>query len=42
VLARVSAERRATLIAAPIDGKLDALRFNLVLQGDNETVFFEY
>jgi protocatechuate 3,4-dioxygenase alpha subunit len=39
VLRRVPADRRATLIArAAAPGKLE---WNVVLQGDNETVFFE-
>ena len=38
VLQLVPAERRHTLIALP-DG--DALRFDIRLQGDDETVFFE-
>jgi len=42
VLRRVPAERRATLIATPIEGKSTALRWNVVLQGENETVFFDY
>jgi protocatechuate 3,4-dioxygenase, alpha subunit len=42
VLAGVPKERRATLIAAPIEGKRGALEWNVVLQGENETVFFEY
>ena len=41
VLGRVPAERRGTLIAAPIEGK-GVLRWNIVLQGRNETVFFAY
>jgi protocatechuate 3,4-dioxygenase alpha subunit len=40
VLALVPAERRATLIARPAsDGALD---WNVVLQGKNETVFFDF
>jgi len=36
------AARRATLIARPADGKAEpVLHFDLVLQGDNETVFFD-
>ncbi|WP_166356400.1 protocatechuate 3,4-dioxygenase subunit alpha [Phytoactinopolyspora limicola] len=38
VLSRVSGERQATLIARP-DG--DVLRFDIHLQGDHETVFFD-
>jgi len=37
VLARVPAERRATLIAAPAE---DGYRFDITLQGRDETVFF--
>lgn len=37
VLARVPAERRATLIAAPA---ADGYRFDITLQGHDETVFF--
>ncbi|WP_213454131.1 protocatechuate 3,4-dioxygenase subunit alpha [Rhizomonospora bruguierae] len=37
VLAGVPADRRATLIARPID---DGYRFDIRLQGDDETVFF--
>jgi protocatechuate 3,4-dioxygenase, alpha subunit len=37
VLARVPAERRATLIAEP---DADGYRFDVRLQGENETVFF--
>jgi protocatechuate 3,4-dioxygenase alpha subunit len=40
VLASVPAERRDTLIARPIGDRL--LQWNVVLQGDGETVFFEY
>jgi protocatechuate 3,4-dioxygenase, alpha subunit len=36
-LARVAPERRATLIAEPIDG---GYRFDIRLQGEGETVFF--
>jgi protocatechuate 3,4-dioxygenase alpha subunit len=39
VLAAVPAERRATLIAVPAGEGL--LRFDVRLQGDNETVFFD-
>ena len=42
VLQHVPADRRATLIATPIDGKGNALRWDVVLQGRNETVFFDY
>ena len=39
VLQRVPAARRATLIAARVSGGLE---WNLILQGENETVFFDY
>jgi protocatechuate 3,4-dioxygenase, alpha subunit len=41
VLQRVPQDRRATLIAARIEGQ-SALRWDIVLQGRNETVFFAY
>jgi protocatechuate 3,4-dioxygenase, alpha subunit len=42
VLALVPAERRATLIAAREPGNGNAVyRFDIRLQGDNETVFFD-
>jgi protocatechuate 3,4-dioxygenase alpha subunit len=42
VLALVPAERRTTLIARRTDGSGDAIyRFDIHLQGDNETVFFD-
>jgi len=39
VLQLVPETRRATLIARPVAG---ALEWSVVLQGENETVFFEY
>jgi protocatechuate 3,4-dioxygenase alpha subunit len=42
VLQSVPAARRATLIATPIAAGVNTLRWDVVLQGDNETVFFEY
>jgi len=39
VLALVPAERRGTLVARPIG--TDRYRFDIVLQGKNETVFFD-
>ena len=39
VLNLVPAARRATLIAKPSG---DALEWNVILQGENETVFFDY
>jgi protocatechuate 3,4-dioxygenase alpha subunit len=41
VLARVPAERRATLVARRA-GERGTLEWNVVLQGRDETVFFEY
>jgi protocatechuate 3,4-dioxygenase alpha subunit len=43
VLALVPSERRGTLIAAraPADGNSAVYRFDIQLQGDKETVFFE-
>jgi protocatechuate 3,4-dioxygenase alpha subunit len=42
VLREVADNRRATLIAQPIAGRAGALQWNIVLQGDGETVFFEF
>jgi len=43
VLALVPADRRATLIAKAVsDAPLLGLEWNIVLQGDAETVFFEW
>ncbi len=43
VLALVPADRRATLIATAVsDAPLLELEWNIVLQGDTETVFFEW
>lgn len=41
VLARVPAERRATLVARAVAGAGHDLAWDIVLQGDGETVFFE-
>ena len=41
VLALVPAERRATLIATKLPGKPGALQWNVILQGRDETVFFD-
>jgi protocatechuate 3,4-dioxygenase alpha subunit len=41
VLALVPAERRATLMAKKIPGKAGALEWNVILQGRDETVFFD-
>jgi protocatechuate 3,4-dioxygenase, alpha subunit len=42
VLQGVPGERRATLIATQAAGKRGVLEWNIVLQGNDETVFFEY
>jgi protocatechuate 3,4-dioxygenase alpha subunit len=42
VLSRVPASRRATLIALPTRGEATDFEWNVVLQGEGETVFFEY
>ena len=41
VLALVPEKRRATLIATKVAGKSGALRWNVTLQGRDETVFFD-
>lgn len=41
VLALVPADRRDTLVARPAAGKDGVLEWNIVLQGDRETVFFD-
>ena len=41
VLALVPEKRRATLIATKVPGKSGALRWNVILQGRGETVFFD-
>jgi protocatechuate 3,4-dioxygenase alpha subunit len=42
VLNTVAPERRSTLIARIEDSEhSDVLRFDIVLQGENETVFFD-
>jgi protocatechuate 3,4-dioxygenase, alpha subunit len=41
VLALVPAERRATLVAQPVPGTAGHYRWNIVLQGEGETVFFD-
>jgi len=40
-LALVPAERRATLVAKKVAGKSSALKWDVVLQGRDETVFFD-
>ena len=42
VLALVPADRRDTLVAKPVAGKSGVLEWNVVLQGDRETVFFDF
>lgn len=42
VLQSVGADRRDTLLAKPMPGKPDVLRWDVRLQGAGETVFFEY
>ena len=42
VLKLVPPERRATLIAKPVAGENGALEWNIVVQGKDETVFFDY
>lgn len=41
VLNRVAPERRLTLIAKPVTGIRTLLTWDIVLQGDHETVFFD-
>ena len=41
VLASVPAPRRDTLVAKPIPGRASALRWDVILQGAGETVFFD-
>jgi protocatechuate 3,4-dioxygenase alpha subunit len=41
VLSSVAAARRETLIAIPAADRAGALRFDVVLQGAGETVFFD-
>jgi len=41
VLALVPSGRRATLIAQPVTGRAGVVRFDILLQGPGETVFFE-
>ena len=42
VLNLVPAERRVTLIAARVAGETNAFEWNLILQGRDETVFFDW
>ena len=41
LLAEVDAERRATLLAHPVEGRAGEYRFDVRLQGPRETVFFD-
>jgi len=41
VLALVPADRRATLIATKLAGNAGTLQWNVILQGRDETVFFD-
>lgn len=41
VLALVPADRRDTLLAKPVPGKAGVLAWNVILQGKDETVFFD-
>ena len=41
VLNLVEASRRETLIARPVPGKAGVLEWNVVMQGEGETVFFD-
>jgi protocatechuate 3,4-dioxygenase alpha subunit len=42
VLALVPPERRSTLIAAGMPGRPEAFEWNVILQGNGETVFFDF
>jgi len=42
VLALVPPERRATLIAKQVSSRPGVLEWNVMLQGKDETVFFDY
>jgi protocatechuate 3,4-dioxygenase alpha subunit len=42
VLQLVPADRRATLVARRASGDRDALEWDVILQGNDETVFFDY
>lgn len=41
ILTVVPSDRRATLIADRVDGAIPTYRFDIVLQGERETVFFD-
>lgn len=42
VLNAVQKDRRATLLAVPMAGEEGVMEWNVILQGQNETVFFEF
>jgi protocatechuate 3,4-dioxygenase alpha subunit len=42
ILKQVDAKRRATLLAIPVAGREGTLGWNIILQGKNETVFFDF
>jgi protocatechuate 3,4-dioxygenase alpha subunit len=42
VLMTISEERRATLIAQPDEGQANLYRWDVMLQGTGETVFFAW
>ena len=42
VLMQIPEERRATLIARPIEDRANLYRWDMVLQGTGETVFFAW
>ncbi|MGH2409763.1 MAG: protocatechuate 3,4-dioxygenase subunit alpha [Chloroflexota bacterium] len=42
ILALVPPDRRGTLIARPLSGNIQLLHWNIIVQGPEETVFFEY
>jgi protocatechuate 3,4-dioxygenase, alpha subunit len=42
VLQFVDPDRRGTLLARPVGGNLSQLEWNVILQGEHETVFFEF
>jgi protocatechuate 3,4-dioxygenase, alpha subunit len=41
VLQSVPPARRESLVASPVAGRADTIRWNVVLQGPGETVFFD-
>lgn len=42
VLRLVEPNRRGTLMAAPVSGNVGLLEWNVILQGEQETVFFDF